>query len=498
MILCDPRRGRLQCEPGAGSAMGMIGLITALVEGDHQGVPDNPVDVAPVLSHHGRHGDREVLVEHPCHLAGLVALGEGGEALEVGEQDADIPCPGTGLWQVQLSKTLLVPGDTRTDRDQSEGCQHQHVPLPPGQVPIARESHRHHRFSEQDEGRCHGEQHHGVVATPEVEIAHGARPVQQHRRHGKPEGKALHQLRRPIEWRQRRDRPGCPQQHHADEGKPNEPSDADVPNGALTGEIRSRPGGEGGAKGDTHGCGDGESGVGFPQYDPRRGQRVQGEEACRGQERERNVEQPCITPTRGRLTGGVSQDGRDNGRAEHEPEVCRMVLPQQIEIGPHKHQSKPEKGNREHCGTENETPGGRGGGGHVSNRSPQFGAVARYWWISDTTTDPSPTAEATLFTDPPLTSPTANNPGTVVSWGWGRRSRVQRELAAASVPVTRKSWESRSTSGGSQSVRGWAPIITNKLSSERSCSPPVTRSRIRTCSNRPLPCPPATSVFRWT
>src|SRR5215212_9311630 len=174
-----------------------------------------------------------------------------------------------------------------------------------------------------------------------------------------------------------------------------------------------------------------------------------------------------------------------------------MVLPPQIESGPHKHQSKPDEGHRENCGTENDTRGGSGGG-HVSNRSPQFGAVARYWWISDTTTDPSPTADATLLTDPPLTSPTANNPGTVVSCGCGWRSRVQREVAAASVPVTRKSWESRATSGGSQSVRGWAPIITNRLSSARSCSRPVTRSRIVTCSRRPVPCPPVTSVSRWT
>src|SRR5215211_5901775 len=45
-----------------------------------------------------------------------------------------------------------------------------------------------------------------------------------------------------------------------------------------------------------------------------------------------------------------------------------MVLPQQVEIGPHKHQNKPEKGNREDCGTENDTPGGGMGGGHVSTR----------------------------------------------------------------------------------------------------------------------------------
>jgi hypothetical protein len=56
-----------------------------------------------------------------------------------------------------------------------------------------------------------------------------------------------------------------------------------------------------------------------------------------------------------------------------------MVLPPQIEIGPRKHQGKPDEWHRKNCGTENDTRGGRWGGGHVSTRPPQLGAVARYW-----------------------------------------------------------------------------------------------------------------------
>ena len=52
-------------------------------------------------------------------------------------------------------------------------------------------------------------------------------------------------------------------------------------------------------------------------------------------------------------------------------------------------------------------------------------ASARYWCTSDTTTEPSPTAEATRLTDPARTSPTAKSPGTDVSCAQAGRSSAQ-------------------------------------------------------------------------
>ena len=52
---------------------------------------------------------------------------------------------------------------------------------------------------------------------------------------------------------------------------------------------------------------------------------------------------------------------------------------------------------------------------HAWTQSPQLCGVARNWWISETTTDPSPTADATRLTEPDRTSPTAYSPGTLVS-----------------------------------------------------------------------------------
>src|SRR5580704_2445275 len=82
-----------------------------------------------------------------------------------------------------------------------------------------------------------------------------------------------------------------------------------------------------------------------------------------------------------------------------------------------------------------------------------------------TATDPSPTPEATRFTEPCRTSPTANSPGTLVSSRKGSRSRVHPlgrwPSRIRSGPVSRKPRSSRSTKVPSQSVRGKAPMKMN-------------------------------------
>ena len=56
--------------------------------------------------------------------------------------------------------------------------------------------------------------------------------------------------------------------------------------------------------------------------------------------------------------------------------------------------------------------------------------------------------------------------------------------APTSSPVARKPWESRSSSGGSHSVRGRAPIRTNSASAETVSSSPVTASWSASRSSR--------------
>ena len=62
----------LQRKSGAGSAFRVIRLIATLVERHHQSVTDNAVNIAAVRCPDRRNCSREVLIEHPRHLFGLV------------------------------------------------------------------------------------------------------------------------------------------------------------------------------------------------------------------------------------------------------------------------------------------------------------------------------------------------------------------------------------------------------------------------------------------
>src|SRR5207247_7655805 len=74
---------------------------------------------------------------------------------------------------------------------------------------------------------------------------------------------------------------------------------------------------------------------------------------------------------------------------------------------------------------------------------------------------PSPTAEATRFTESDRTSPAANTPARLVSSRNGCRLPVQCGDCASDGPVLMNPLPSRSISGGSQSVRGTAPLKLN-------------------------------------
>ena len=66
----------------------------------------------------------------------------------------------------------------------------------------------------------------------------------------------------------------------------------------------------------------------------------------------------------------------------------------------------------------------------TADTPPQVDHTPKCSWIWQTAIDPSPTADATLFTEPLRTSPAANTPGWLVSsipgWRWGQRPRVDR------------------------------------------------------------------------
>jgi hypothetical protein len=94
----------------------------------------------------------------------------------------------------------------------------------------------------------------------------------------------------------------------------------------------------------------------------------------------------------------------------------------------------------------------------------------RYWWTAVTTTEPSPTADATLFTEPARTSPTANTPGTLVSKPNGSRGGSGSPPAGTrSRPVSTKPASSTIALEASHFVLGSVPINTNSAVASCSC-----------------------------
>src|SRR3954451_4159448 len=122
-------------------------------------------------------------------------------------------------------------------------------------------------------------------------------------------------------------------------------------------------------------------------------------------------------------------------------------------------------------------------------------ASATSWWTSWIAIEPSPTADATRFTEAWRTSPAANTPGTLVSSRNGLRASGQPESSPRSAPVSTNPRESRASSGGSQAGRARTPIIR-----KRPCAPPVSScpppSRSTSRRSHPSSPPPPTTSAR--
>jgi len=72
---------------------------------------------------------------------------------------------------------------------------------------------------------------------------------------------------------------------------------------------------------------------------------VQPEEPRRRQEGQRDEEQPRVAALARRVAGRERQRGVDRRRAEHDPEVRRVLLP--LEVQPRRREQQPEAGQRD-------------------------------------------------------------------------------------------------------------------------------------------------------
>ena len=93
-----------------------------------------------------------------------------------------------------------------------------------------------------------------------------------------------------------------------------------------------------------------EPGVRFGEERPRRGQRVEPEEAGAQQEGERHEEDPGVGMTACRLVGQVGERDAHRRCAEDQPEVARVVLPEEVELGTAQEQPQPDEGEQQRDG----------------------------------------------------------------------------------------------------------------------------------------------------
>ena len=130
--MCGSNRfgGLLEGDGGVGCPLWMV---VGALEDRHHGIADQAIDVAAVTLDGG---DRslEIGIEHARHLLGPARLREGGESLEIGEENGHL---GLGSIEIERAEALLVPLAVGAECDYGERDQHQHVPLPPRELPVA-------------------------------------------------------------------------------------------------------------------------------------------------------------------------------------------------------------------------------------------------------------------------------------------------------------------------------------------------------------------------
>ena len=157
VVLRDAGGCPLQKERGPRRARRVVGRLPFLVVDHHQLVAHDLVHLASARLHE-RDEPLEVRVQHGRDLARVVALRVGGEAAEVGEHDAHVLRACERLVEVERAEPLLVPLGARDLADHDERAEHEHVPLPPGDLPVARPRDHDHRLGEEREGEDEREQ----------------------------------------------------------------------------------------------------------------------------------------------------------------------------------------------------------------------------------------------------------------------------------------------------------------------------------------------------
>ena len=220
--------------------------------------------VPPCALDDGRDRDGEVGVEHVGDLARVMALREGREALEVGEEDRHLATPCHGVGRVERGVALLVPGLLRPPRDEHERGEHEHVPAPPRVVPVRGQDDRDHRLGEEDHRRRHRRGQQPTALPPEACVRHGGHP-EEHDRHDARDDHRRGVAREPRPCSERpepQQRGDAPHDHQQEQGESQDPRTAHLRGGPRRVDLAHRRHREERADGDADGGGDVEPGGG--------------------------------------------------------------------------------------------------------------------------------------------------------------------------------------------------------------------------------------------
>ncbi len=206
--------------------------------------------------------------------------------------------------------------------------EHEHVPLPPGDLPVPRPGDDHHRLREEHEREREGEDEPLLAPAVQPQEPERGDPVEGDADRGEEQLPAVELLggERAVERRklgERDDRPGDDDGPEGDEECRRRPQH-DV--GLLAAELERRRGRERSREHQAERRRELEAGVRAEQNAGRR-ERVEPEEGRARDEGERDQQQTSVTAPPCCRRDAEAERGRDERRAEDEPEVRRVVLP---------------------------------------------------------------------------------------------------------------------------------------------------------------------------
>ena len=225
-----------------------------------------------------------------------------------------------------------MPLGAREEGDEEERPEHEHVPLPPRDLPVPRPGDDDHRLGEQDERECEREHEPFLALAMEPQEAEGGDSEERDAEGGEDELPAVELLlgQRVVERRQLGQRDRGPHDDDRTEHPEEQGRQAQDAVGLSRVQLERRRRREQRREHESQRRRELEPGVRAEQH-ARRRQRVQAEEGRAGDERERDEEEPPVaSPARSGRHAEPERGGDESG-PEHEPEVRRVVLPRSVD-----------------------------------------------------------------------------------------------------------------------------------------------------------------------